>query len=489
MRLACLFLSALLLLAACGQATSVFPPTATPPNPTAPATIDLPASPSPGVTTVPPTRTAGPPQSPTPPGLENPTSPLSKLPAELERRDLAVITPANLASLELLVAFRPGPVASISRLHFFPDHNRLAFALASTAGDSPRSTPIYLWNLASAIPDQILDSGYSDLQALVVSADGVRVAATGNGPLRVWDASRGQLIDSPPEREALPLTLAYASQGWLAFGYRGEGSLATWQPGQPAETWRVPAQALEISALAVDHRGERIASAGLDGTLWLWKAASGDDDKQVSSQGGVITSLAFTPNDQELYAYDKSGALRGWRLSDVREILAVQVCSSGLPGCPAVAFSPDRRLLALADPAQQDGAGVRLYRLQDGAFRHHLAADPAIQPGLISALAFSPDSRLLAVGSSDGQIQLWGIPGGLFEVDAILRVTEAGDGLNLRDRPALGGSIRSQLSEGDSLTLREGPLLAEGYNWWRAITGDGREGWIAEVTEWFEKGE
>ena len=84
---------------------------------------------------------------------------------------------------------------------------------------------------------------------------------------------------------------------------------------------------------------------------------------------------------------------------------------------------------------------------------------------------------------------MWGITGAPFSRGAHLKVTDTGDGLNLRDRPALEGSIRSQLRTGETLTLLEGPVVAGGFNWWRILTGEGREGWIVEVPEWYEKGE
>ena len=81
----------------------------------------------------------------------------------LERRDLAVISPANAARLELVTAFRPGPDMAVIQALFFPDNSRYVFGLVSTNEEEAqsRSVPIYIWNLASALPEQILDSGFA----------------------------------------------------------------------------------------------------------------------------------------------------------------------------------------------------------------------------------------------------------------------------------------------------------------------------------------
>ncbi|MBK9710003.1 MAG: Dyp-type peroxidase [Kouleothrix sp.] len=54
-----------------------------------------------------------------------------------------------------------------------------------------------------------------------------------------------------------------------------------------------------------------------------------------------------------------------------------------------------------------------------------------------------------------------------------------GDPLRMRDQPGLGGKIQALLPPGTQMTLLEGPRPADGHNWWRARTTDGRAGWVA----------
>ena len=112
-----------------------------------------------------------------------------------------------------------------------------------------------------------------------------------------------------------------------------------------------------------------------------------------------MTALAFTPDGLSLLVYDKSGMLREWRVSDTKMEGEFQACSSGLPGCLQPAFIPDRRLVALSDPASPDGPGMRLWDLQTRGLLARVETGPLLDPAHISALAFSPDGRLLAVGS------------------------------------------------------------------------------------------
>lgn len=55
----------------------------------------------------------------------------------------------------------------------------------------------------------------------------------------------------------------------------------------------------------------------------------------------------------------------------------------------------------------------------------------------------------------------------------------AGAGLNLRAEPSTRGQVVTNAREGAVLTVLEGPQEADGYNWWKVRTGDGKEGWGA----------
>ncbi len=65
-------------------------------------------------------------------------------------------------------------------------------------------------------------------------------------------------------------------------------------------------------------------------------------------------------------------------------------------------------------------------------------------------------------------------------------ITESGDGLNLRQSPALSAEVIKKLKEGEEIQVLEGPVEAEEYLWWRIrLVGSGDEGWVAEIPGWF----
>jgi len=72
-------------------------------------------------------------------------------------------------------------------------------------------------------------------------------------------------------------------------------------------------------------------------------------------------------------------------------------------------------------------------------------------------------------------------PPPLFQVGQTVTVqTIDGEILNLRTQPTRDSDILIYLEDDTRLELLEGPVVAEGYNWWRVRLPDGLEGWVVE---------
>jgi hypothetical protein len=88
------------------------------------------------------------------------------------------------------------------------------------------------------------------------------------------------------------------------------------------------------------------------------------------------------------------------------------------------------------------------------------------------------------------------LPGGqpnetlFFRLGDVYIVTRAGDDLNVRDEPSLSGEVLTQAQTGTYLEIVDGPVVADGYTWWKFLVHDWSnpapiEGWAVENPEWY----
>jgi hypothetical protein len=90
------------------------------------------------------------------------------------------------------------------------------------------------------------------------------------------------------------------------------------------------------------------------------------------------------------------------------------------------------------------------------------------------------------------------LPGGqpnetlFFRVGDVYIVTKVGDKLNVRDQPSLNGKILIEAQAGTYITIIEGPILADGYTWWKYEVEDWTSGklitgWAVENQQWYDR--
>ncbi len=114
-----------------------------------------------------------------------------------------------------------------------------------------------------------------------------------------------------------------------------------------------------------------------------------------------VRAVAYSPDGRLLAVADQSGAITLWDAASRRRVGASLVGHSGPVN--ALAFSPDGQILASAGA---DGA-VRLWTLADmGEIGSEELAGHADD---VWGVAFSPDGRTLASGAADDTIRLWDV--------------------------------------------------------------------------------
>jgi WD40 repeat protein len=204
-----------------------------------------------------------------------------------------------------------------------------------------------------------IGSGLSETAGLVFARDGKTVITSRGGVLRFFEAESG--------RERLGTTEAH-------------------QGG--------------VSAVRYTPDGRAVLTAGDDGTVRLWNAATGQQ-LQVMSPGGRVHLLALSPDGQSLATASEMGdtAVRVWDLATGREKHRWPG-HGNLTGAEALAFSPDGKSLLsygrdLVLEVRDVATGDKQAAVQP---RFDLPNTP-FPDSLMTRGAFAPGGKFLAVGT------------------------------------------------------------------------------------------
>ena len=279
--------------------------------------------------------------------------------------------------------------------------------------------------LSSPLPASL---GPQAWRAVSMDADGTRIAARGNGPIRIWQRGSWGLRAMPGWTVNDPTAKAFA------LAPDGQALVTTDCHGQPA-SWLLPAGApsqrtgsagsgdgscegRSAGTLAISRDGQWLASNDAH-TLRLWARSPGNPPgwKEVATKtfwrpaggegedpaGDWISALAFSADTRYLAVGSGSGRVYLWPMASLPDRRSAPVASADIGmRVSALAFHPQGgRLLAGGDDGFVTEYNVPALTRKDGTSRHERS---------IRGLAIAPAGRSGAnwiSADADGYLVEW----------------------------------------------------------------------------------
>ncbi|MDT5094475.1 MAG: hypothetical protein QOH60_3838 [Mycobacterium sp.] len=206
------------------------------------------------------------------------------------------------------------------------------------------------------------------------------------------------------------VSVAYAERGHRLVAAEHQ-RVRTWDTNSPS--WRNTIRdgndraltpRVDLTSVAIDPDGRKIAAGAVDGTVQLWNLDDRNPEPKVlaSQHGQRVTRVAFSADGRYLASVGIDGIM------NVSNPDGSDNHSITTPGeLSTVALSPDGDRIAAGAP---DGT-IRVWDVAD-VIQPNGAATAGrpignAHPGGVMSVAFSPNGELIASGGADNTVRLW----------------------------------------------------------------------------------
>jgi eukaryotic-like serine/threonine-protein kinase len=169
------------------------------------------------------------------------------------------------------------------------------------------------------------------------------------------------------------------------------------------DVFKVAAESGGVNALAVSPDGRLVATAGMDGSVRVWDARTGNSIHVFAkAHAGKASAIVFVPDGKAVISAGLDGVVRSWDLTTAK--MGIQL---GKLPCPVYALIVDPRSGTVYAAGGRQGLGGRVsaWNMDGSAVR----AAPPNETAVVRCLALASERGEIVMGLDSGEIVRWSI--------------------------------------------------------------------------------
>jgi len=285
---------------------------------------------------------------------------------------------------ELLVLTSPEKFVGFTGIRFSPNGKRLAGVLGDTVKE---------WDANSGKElDSILKHD-SQIGSVAYSPDWKRLAFLSSDTLSIWDTTSRNFIWSKPIPSCYGCDLGFSPNGKLLAA--GREKIAVVFDAQTGDELHSLEQGSLVTSVAFSPDDQLIATGSGDGTLKLWGVKTGNELRTLTGETASVSRVRFSPDGKRLITARENGHLEIWDSSTGKELMSLSGHSEDVND---VTFSNDGRLMATGS----DDGTAKVWLASTGDELFSLNSEAAVK-----SVAFSPDSSRVVVTTIGGKVLVY----------------------------------------------------------------------------------